>query len=205
MQSQPSHQGQAGKAVPSGSVLPLALAMILPGRRSSRCRETIDSWTVTLGVGADLLRRSVGGHHDGKNRDADPGAWPGRLWDVALSFAGPQRNYVEQIAEALKQRGAPRRSCSLAGLCETPGRPGSDDTLAAFMAWFLLGLVPSFAGWCVLRRRIVQDTCLPDSIFESSALRPRSSSVLVGGGTWSCSYSAKRSRSTRVDSADPYA
>ena len=101
------------------------------------------------------------GHHDGKNRDADPGAWPGRLWDVALSFAGPQRNYLEQIAEALKQRGAPRRSCSLAGLCETPGRPGSDDTLAAFMAWFLLGLVPSFAGWCVLRRRIVQDTCLP--------------------------------------------
>ena len=29
----------------------------------------------------------------------------GRRWDVALSFAGAQRDYVEQVAQALKARG----------------------------------------------------------------------------------------------------
>ena len=29
----------------------------------------------------------------------------GQRWDVALSFAGAQRDYVEQVAEALKARG----------------------------------------------------------------------------------------------------
>jgi hypothetical protein len=41
----------------------------------------------------------------GADGGAGPGAWPGRQWDVALSFAGAQRDYVEQVAEALKARG----------------------------------------------------------------------------------------------------
>ena len=36
---------------------------------------------------------------------ADPGTRPGWRWDVALSFAGAQRDYVEQVAWALKARG----------------------------------------------------------------------------------------------------
>jgi len=34
-----------------------------------------------------------------------PGAHQGRRWDVALSFAGAQRDYVGQVAQALKARG----------------------------------------------------------------------------------------------------
>ena len=34
-----------------------------------------------------------------------PGAGLGRRWDVALSFAGAQREYVERVAAALKARG----------------------------------------------------------------------------------------------------
>jgi hypothetical protein len=41
----------------------------------------------------------------GTDFSADPGARPGRRWDVALSFAGAQRDYVGQVAEALKARG----------------------------------------------------------------------------------------------------
>jgi hypothetical protein len=41
----------------------------------------------------------------GANGGADPGAGSGRRWDVALSFAGAQRDYVGQVAEALKARG----------------------------------------------------------------------------------------------------
>ena len=41
----------------------------------------------------------------GANGGADPNAWPGRRWDVALSFAGAQRDYVGQVAAALKARG----------------------------------------------------------------------------------------------------
>ena len=41
----------------------------------------------------------------GASGDADPAARPGWRWDVALSFAGAQRDYVEQVAEALKARG----------------------------------------------------------------------------------------------------
>jgi len=40
----------------------------------------------------------------GTDGGADPGARPWR-WDVALSFAGARRDYVEQVAEALKARG----------------------------------------------------------------------------------------------------
>ena len=36
---------------------------------------------------------------------AGPGARPVRRWDVALSFAGAQRDYVGQVARALKERG----------------------------------------------------------------------------------------------------
>ena len=36
---------------------------------------------------------------------ADPGARPECRWDVALSFAGAQRDYVGQVAAALKARG----------------------------------------------------------------------------------------------------
>ena len=41
----------------------------------------------------------------GADGGADPGARPGWRWDVALSFAGAQRDYVEQVAQALKARG----------------------------------------------------------------------------------------------------
>jgi hypothetical protein len=34
-----------------------------------------------------------------------PGVGAGRWWDVALSFAGAQRDYVGQVAAALKERG----------------------------------------------------------------------------------------------------
>jgi hypothetical protein len=34
-----------------------------------------------------------------------PGTAVGRRWDVALSFAGAQRPYVEQVAAVLKARG----------------------------------------------------------------------------------------------------
>jgi TIR domain len=35
----------------------------------------------------------------------DPGARPGWRWDVALSFAGARRDYVDQVAQVLKARG----------------------------------------------------------------------------------------------------
>jgi TIR domain len=41
----------------------------------------------------------------GANDGADLGAQPGQQWDVALSFAGAQRDYVGQVAGALKARG----------------------------------------------------------------------------------------------------
>ncbi len=41
----------------------------------------------------------------GANGGAAPGARPRWQWDVALSFAGAQRDYVEQVAAALKARG----------------------------------------------------------------------------------------------------
>jgi hypothetical protein len=39
------------------------------------------------------------------NDSADPGTRPGWRCDVALSFAGAQRDYVDQVAQALKARG----------------------------------------------------------------------------------------------------
>jgi TIR domain len=41
----------------------------------------------------------------GANGGPGPGVRPERQWDVALSFAGAQRDYVRQVAEALKARG----------------------------------------------------------------------------------------------------
>jgi hypothetical protein len=41
----------------------------------------------------------------GASSGADPGTRPEWRWDVALSFAGAQRDYVEQVAQALKARG----------------------------------------------------------------------------------------------------
>ena len=41
----------------------------------------------------------------GGDSGAGPGAGRGRRWDVALSFAGAQREYVERVAAALKARG----------------------------------------------------------------------------------------------------
>ena len=41
----------------------------------------------------------------GADSGTDPGTGPGRRWDVALSFAGAQRDYVEQVARALQARG----------------------------------------------------------------------------------------------------
>ncbi len=41
----------------------------------------------------------------GAGGGADPGARPGRRWDVALSFAGAQRDYAGRVAAALKARG----------------------------------------------------------------------------------------------------
>ena len=50
----------------------------------------------------------VGGKLDvmtGTDGGADPGTRPGWRWDVALSFAGAQRGYVEQVAEELWAQG----------------------------------------------------------------------------------------------------
>jgi class 3 adenylate cyclase len=41
----------------------------------------------------------------GADGGAGPGTRPTWRWDVALSFAGAQRDYVEQVAEALQARG----------------------------------------------------------------------------------------------------
>jgi hypothetical protein len=37
--------------------------------------------------------------------DSGPGGGPGRRWDVVLSFAGAQRDYVKQVAGTLKAQG----------------------------------------------------------------------------------------------------
>jgi hypothetical protein len=42
----------------------------------------------------------------GVNGGADPGARPGWQWDMALSFAGAQRDYAEQVARCCRCGGA---------------------------------------------------------------------------------------------------
>ncbi len=41
----------------------------------------------------------------GADGSAGPGAGHGWRWDVALSFAAAQRDYVEQVARALQAQG----------------------------------------------------------------------------------------------------
>ena len=48
----------------------------------------------------------------GGDSGAGPSAGLARRWDVALSFAGAQRAYVEQVAAALKARGAGQQACA---------------------------------------------------------------------------------------------
>ena len=50
-----------------------------------------------VGERLDVMTEASGG--------ADPGAQPGWRWDVALSFAGVQRDYVGQVAQVLQARG----------------------------------------------------------------------------------------------------
>ena len=57
-------------------------------------------WAVFPVLGRWQTRVVAGG-----DSGAGPGAGLGRRWDVALSFAGAQREYVERVAAALKARG----------------------------------------------------------------------------------------------------
>ena len=86
------------------------LAMIFPGCRSFRVGETTVTPTllsgaqVSGGVSGAWLVADSGGMAGGDGT-AGPGAVPRQWWDVALSFAGAQRDYVEQVAAALQARG----------------------------------------------------------------------------------------------------
>src|SRR5262249_25363469 len=71
------------------------------------CCSSIDSQTVTLGSGT-MSSAAVSGRLDVMTKANDSpaaGGQPAWRWDVALSFAGAQRDYVEQVAEALKAQG----------------------------------------------------------------------------------------------------
>ena len=64
----------------------------------SRIDRFSDSHAECSGAGSSA---AIGGRLDvmtGADGGADPGARPGWRWDVALSFAGAQRDYVEQVA-----------------------------------------------------------------------------------------------------------
>ena len=71
-----------------------------PAHRGSGQVPRIDRFsTVTLSSECGLLqRRWETRHMTGANGSAGPDAGPGRRWDVALSFAGAQRDYVGQVA-----------------------------------------------------------------------------------------------------------
>jgi tetratricopeptide (TPR) repeat protein len=76
-------------------------------RPAKRPSKSIGFQMVTLAVEAEFSA-AIGGRLDimtGATSRADPGARPERQWDVALSFAGTQREYVEQVAQALRARG----------------------------------------------------------------------------------------------------
>src|SRR6266851_726200 len=75
------------------------------GSGSSRIDRFPDSHAGCGGAGSSP---AIGGRLDfmaEANGGVDPDAGPGRRWDVALSFAGAQRDYVGQVAAALKARG----------------------------------------------------------------------------------------------------
>ena len=62
----------------------------------------------TFGPDSSVFRPWLVADSDGMaggDGGAGPGAGHGRRWDVALSFAGAQRDYVGQVAVALKGRG----------------------------------------------------------------------------------------------------
>src|SRR6267142_2555190 len=62
----------------------------------SRCVRRDGSYAA-IGGTLDVMTEADG--------DATSAARPGWRWDVALSFAGAQRDYVRQVARALKARG----------------------------------------------------------------------------------------------------
>ena len=67
------------------------------------CRESIDFQAVTLSSRKSLLRRAVRlGVLTGGKGGAVLNVGPERRWDVALSFAGAQRDYVEQVASGVE-------------------------------------------------------------------------------------------------------
>jgi hypothetical protein len=69
--------------------------------------QAIDLRAITLDVVGRSLRDLVGDSvvMTAADGGAGPGARPGWRWHVALSFAAAQRDYVEQVAEALRARG----------------------------------------------------------------------------------------------------
>ena len=64
--------------------------------------RSISGQSPGVGVAASVAHSIVVA---GTNGDAGQGDRPGWQWDVALSFASAQRDYVEQVAGALKSRG----------------------------------------------------------------------------------------------------
>jgi hypothetical protein len=91
-------------------------------RRSpeTACRESIDSWTVTLRGGAEHPA-VIGGRLDVMTRadgSADPGARPGWRWDVALSLPGHRRTHRQ--GQLARPTGSPTAQTA-AGCCRLPG------------------------------------------------------------------------------------
>jgi hypothetical protein len=70
-------------------------------------RESIDFQAVTLSEEVSSAAPGWGNSivMTGADGGAGRGDRPGWQWDVALSFAGVQRDYVEQVAQALQARG----------------------------------------------------------------------------------------------------
>jgi len=77
------------------------------------------------------------GANGGSGRDT----LPGRRWDVAMSFAGAQRDYAGQVAQALQAPGV--RFCDADEQIELPGKylaeelPASSGEQAAAVVVFV--------------------------------------------------------------------
>ena len=76
---------------------------VLSENRSIFRQSLCVKWDLEGGVFAAIGGRL--GVMTGANGGVDPGARPRWRWDVALSFAGAQRDYVGQVAETLKAQG----------------------------------------------------------------------------------------------------
>jgi WD40 repeat protein len=97
--------GMSGAGVISDSHL-VGVIIVDPARHQDRlvavpvgrllADESFRACLAAYGVHAEASPVGIG---------PDPDARPGRRWDVALSFAGAQRDYVEQVAQALQARG----------------------------------------------------------------------------------------------------